>query len=475
MRGKRVQVAIDAAVRTSPAHEHVPNRKDSLAEVHRVHALLAKLFFDRLARQVVHCFHVVIACRDEQRALAVPRRFGPRTHERNTRLVVRHMLADGAPLTQHVEARETTPARKSRPTSRSHSSRARRVSRISNASCSSASPRSTAPRPTLSCCATSPNSGTRAPLSDPKTGLFIGRRDVALQTRLPGARDARRNRQVVLAPKMRIGGLLLRVEPRIGRSQRHLPMALHERRRRFEHRPLFADDPLERIRIAIERIRIAIERQRRADGSHPSRAARANHATALVERRAHLALDVGRAPDRPCLGQPLEHEFRLRAQQLDPLGNPDLAPLELARVARRNRAGRLVPAEPLPGPRPTETRPRPSTNDRTWPLGWPRPSRLAHRAPGALLPTFRSSLRSGPHSGRKRRVPARRASYGQRAPQLAAVGGRNGRAALRHMRKTTHPGAVADVQPGLLCGMVTVVPQRLRAERRVSRKRERSR
>ena len=62
-------------------------------------------------------------------------------HERNARLVVRLMLRTAPRSRNTSSARETTPARRMRPTSRSHSLRARLVSLILSAPDSSASPR----------------------------------------------------------------------------------------------------------------------------------------------------------------------------------------------------------------------------------------------------------------------------------------------------------------------------------------------
>lgn len=59
VRTERVKIAVDATVRALPPDERLPDREGPLAEVRRVDALLAKLFFDRLARKFVQRAHVI--------------------------------------------------------------------------------------------------------------------------------------------------------------------------------------------------------------------------------------------------------------------------------------------------------------------------------------------------------------------------------------------------------------------------------
>jgi hypothetical protein len=122
MSGKRVEIAVDPAVRALSTNEHIPDPKSALAEVRRVHALLADPIAHRLARQLVHRAHVVIARGHEQRALAGARRFRPRPNQRFARFVVGPMLAHRPFSRSTSSARDTTPARKSVATSRRRSS-----------------------------------------------------------------------------------------------------------------------------------------------------------------------------------------------------------------------------------------------------------------------------------------------------------------------------------------------------------------
>jgi hypothetical protein len=102
MDDQRVAVAVDAPVRALSPHEQLADPKDPLAEVGRIDALLAQALAQRLARPLVHGPHVVVARRDEQRALASAGRPGPtaRAPRAPPRACV---LANGALLTQHVE------------------------------------------------------------------------------------------------------------------------------------------------------------------------------------------------------------------------------------------------------------------------------------------------------------------------------------------------------------------------------------
>ena len=193
---------------------------------------------------------------------------------------------------------------------------------------SSASPRNTAPRPTLSCCAMSPKSSTRAPaaracsksafaLRRPERPRFIDHQhatrvepvaptlEVRQQLRTvrasmaassPSVRAASpataapvtrnpassyaaatsRCKRDLPAPAMPV--TIARSARRraarrrpvaAGRAPRRArvtppPGGAQQHRRCLEHRPLLEDDPLERIRIAIER-------QQRADGASVAR------------------------------------------------------------------------------------------------------------------------------------------------------------------------------------------------------------